>query len=237
MKNGKNIAGFTLVEVLFAITIGLMLIGAIYVAIQSGQRASMAIESKVAAQQDARAALEMMAAEITMASYNATFVSNIWRTAAIGGACGISASQGYKGIQIATAAQLGVEMDVNESGAVGDNANEVIIYTFYPATQRVTRSTNCGAEADFLGCLDADNNGRCDADNFLRNIRVVNLAFTYFNGQGVQILPAALPAGIPNIRRIDITLTVDTDAVDPNTGARRRMIYSTSVVPRNHPRV
>jgi hypothetical protein len=50
----------------------------------------------------------------------------------------------------------------------------------------------------------------------------------------VEILPGTNPALIPDIRRIDITLVVDTEFVDPNTNQRRRMIYSTSVIPRNH---
>jgi hypothetical protein len=73
-------------------------------------------------------------------------------------------------------------------------------------------------------------------------VRVINNTlnipmFRYFNGMGVEILAAGLPAGIPNIRRIEITLAVETEDPDPNvpgTTQRRRLIYSTSVIPRNH---
>jgi hypothetical protein len=41
-------------------------------------------------------------------------------------------------------------------------------------------------------------------------------------------------AQIPNIRRIEIVLLVESADVDPSTGQPRRMAYSTSVVPRNH---
>jgi hypothetical protein len=58
--------------------------------------------------------------------------------------------------------------------------------------------------------------------------------FTYFDGAGNQIPFASLPANIPNIRRIDITLQVETDEITPDTGQRKRMIYSTSVMARNH---
>jgi hypothetical protein len=59
-------------------------------------------------------------------------------------------------------------------------------------------------------------------------------AFRYFDGVGNEILAASLPASIPNIRRIEITLAVETENVDPDSGQRRRMTYSSSVIPRNH---
>jgi hypothetical protein len=58
--------------------------------------------------------------------------------------------------------------------------------------------------------------------------------FRYFDSLGNQIPYANLPASIPLIRRVEITLAVETNEVDPNTMQRRRMIYSTSVIPRNH---
>jgi hypothetical protein len=71
----------------------------------------------------------------------------------------------------------------------------------------------------------------------------LNLAvFRYYNGigQGTE-LAINCSAGnepsctdIPNIRRIDITLAVETDEVDPASKRRKQMIYSTSVLVRNH---
>jgi hypothetical protein len=69
-------------------------------------------------------------------------------------------------------------------------------------------------------------------------VRVINTAavpvFRYFNAQGTEITAAGLPAGIPNIARIDITLWVETENPDASSGVRRRMVYATSVIPRNH---
>jgi hypothetical protein len=125
-----------------------------------------------------------------------------------------------------------VESDVNENGVIGGagNPNEVITYAYDSANQYITRSTNCGVNMPFLG--DDPASGRP------RTVRVINTdavpVFQYFNAQGTQIPAAGLPAGIPNIARIDITLWVETENVDPNSGQRRRMVYSTSVIPRNH---
>jgi hypothetical protein len=61
--------------------------------------------------------------------------------------------------------------------------------------------------------------------------------FRYFNANGVQLNPAGTPmtdAQIPNIRRIEIVLLVESADVDPSTNQPRRMAYSTSIIPRNH---
>jgi len=221
-----NEKGYSLSEILVASAIGMMLLGAIYAAVVTGQHSSVAIERKVATHQDARAALELMAAEIQMASYNPTFTAGIWRTF---NNCGsTSSSQASKGIQEATAASITAEMDLNESSAVGDASHEIVRYAYNADEERITRETNCGGAQPFLG----ENPGAGTP----RTTRVVNgsagiSVFRYYDGAGNLL--AATPA-IPGIRRVEITLVVETDELDPNTRQRRRMIYSTSVIPRNH---
>lgn len=223
----KNIKGFTLIEILFAIFTGLLLLGAIYTCLITGQKSSVALEGKVVAHQDSRAVLEIMTMEIAMASYNPNFVPNIWRNP--GGCANASTNQAYKGIQLATSNSITVEMDIGESSIVADNPNEVIGYVYDVANERITRETNCGGAMSFLG----------DVPGNPKSVRVINNAlnipmFRYFDGLGNEIPPANLPTSIPNIRRIEITLAAETEEVAPDTMQRRRMIYSTSVVPRNH---
>ena len=74
----KNKNGYTLVEALIAVLMGSLVLMAIYSAINTVQTSSSKIESKVAAQQDSRGAMELMAMEIQMASYNPTSQSGIW---------------------------------------------------------------------------------------------------------------------------------------------------------------
>jgi Tfp pilus assembly protein PilW len=225
----KNEKGFTLVELLATIGAGIILLAAIYTAVTFGYRSSVAVERKVTAVEDARAALELMAAEIRMASYNPMFALAPWRNPAVCNAP--SANQTYRGIQSAAANNIMVQMDISEDTTIGDNTNEIIQYTFDAANERITRSTNCAAAQPFLGDTAASGNPR--------TVRVINATlgipvFRYFNGTGMEILAASLPASIPDIRRIDITLAVETEFRDPNTNQVRRMIYSTSVIPRNH---
>jgi hypothetical protein len=173
-----------------------------------------------------------MSLEIQMASFNPTYAPNIW--VAPGNCTPGSGNQSYKGIQAATDSSITVESDINQNGVIGGsgNPNEVITYAYNSASQYITRLTGCsgGSNQSFLG--DAPTSGNP------RTVRVINTAavpvFTYYDAQGTQIAAAGLPAGIPNISRIDITLWVETENVDPNSGQRRRTVYSTSVIPRNH---
>ncbi len=230
----KKHEGYTLVEMVISIAVGMVIIAAIYAAVNMGQRSTVNVERKVAAHQDTRASLELMALEIEMASYNPTYTPYIWVDP--GSCTPAPGNQGNRGIPAATESSITVESDVNENGVIGgtNNPNEVITYTYDSTNQYITRSTNCsgGGDQPFLG--DLLSSGRP------RTVRVINAVinpavpvFRYYNAQGTEIT-AQLPAGIPNISRIDITLWVETEDVDVNSGQRRRMVYSTSVIPRNH---
>jgi prepilin-type N-terminal cleavage/methylation domain-containing protein len=221
--------GFTLVEVLISLAVGMIVLAAIYATVNMGQKSTVNTERKVYAHQDARAALEMMSMEMQMASYNPRpdlAGNTFWVAPAT---CTASANQNYRGIQGATNSSISVEMNLDASNAIGDNPNEVITYTYDALNQYIIRSTDCGAGSNpFLG----------DMPDTPRAVRVINTddvpVFRYFNAQGVEITTAELPAGIPNIARIDITLWVETENMDMNTGERKKIIYSTSIIPRNH---
>src|SRR5664279_3621771 len=109
-----NQKGFTLVEILIAMVIGTIIMGAVYVATLEGHRASTGIEQKISVQEDVRAALNIMVMEIGMASYNPTrATNNIWRNPNCNNAgTGVLA---YKGIQTIAgfANTITVEMDIN----------------------------------------------------------------------------------------------------------------------------
>ncbi|MDI9570798.1 MAG: prepilin-type N-terminal cleavage/methylation domain-containing protein [Pseudomonadota bacterium] len=231
----KNVKGFSLAEVMVAMAIGMLMLMVVYTAVNMGQKSSAGIEGKVAAQQDARAALDLMAMELRMASYNPTLAPSIWVNPT--SCSGASASSTYRGITAATASSISVEMDLNGNGVIGDASNEIITYAYDPANGYITRSTNCGGAQPFLGDKAANEDKR--------TVLVVNddagaPVFRYYDGAfsgagvGTEIPAASLPGRIPDIRRIEITLVVDTHDQDPHTGSRRRLVYSTSVIPRNH---
>ena len=233
--------GFTLIEVVFALFISLLLLATVYFAVTTAQRSTTGVQSKVVAQQDVRAILEAMALEITMASYNPTFNPTLWREPT--NCTNLAPNQDCRGIQLATSNSLSIEMDLDGNSQIFQmgspvDENEIITYTYDMKNQRITRRVNCGEETSFLG----------DLAGSAKSVRVVNDSnenkmydqgadiplFRYYDVTGAEILETKLPGDIPLIRRIDISLSVDTEEVDPNTRARRRMTYITSVVPRNH---
>ncbi len=229
----RNAGGFTLIELVLAVAVGLVLLAAVWTAVWSGQKASVGIERKVTTTQDARAAMEIMAAEIRMASFNSLFASGLWRNPAD---CSVSGNQNYRGIQEATATALTVEMDLEPSGACGDSSGEIIRYEYDSANLRLTRETiTCTPSRSPLDALSFL--GPIAGQPEVRTVEVVNGAvpvFRYYDGTGAQIAYANLPNDIPRIRRIEIVLLVRSADVDPSTGQPRQMAYSTSVIPRNH---
>jgi prepilin-type N-terminal cleavage/methylation domain-containing protein len=227
----KNKNGFTLVETLIALLMGSLVLMAIYSAINTGQISSSNIESKVAAQQDTRGAMELMAMEIQMASYNPQLTQNIWVSTT--DCLSTSGNQPYKGIQEAGANSITVEMDINGNGVIdntANNPNEVIRYAYDPTNQYITRQVNCGTALPFLGAT--------TANVTTQTVWVVNNAvgipvFRYYDGQG-NALAAPVTNNIPIIRKIEITLVTKTSNKDIGTGGQRQIIYTMSVIPRNH---
>ena len=245
MKNLGRIGGFTLVELIIALFVGGLLMSAVYFAMISGQKSSAGIERKVAAQQDVRAALDIMAMEISMVSYNPNFPpGQIWRNPpTVSSPCtGTSLNQAWKGIQEATPTSITVEMDIGESSSIGDDNNEIIRYGYDVANQFITRSTNCGTAQPFLGANPATAPAGTKSVNVINSTVGINngagvpAVFRYYDAQDppTELYPDTNPSQIPNIRRIDITLAVETEEVDPSTGKKRQMIYSTNVLVRNH---
>ena len=232
MRKGHLSGGFTLVELLMAVAVGLVLLGAIWSAVMAGQRSSVGIERKVTTGQDARIALEIMAAEIRMASFNPMFAMGLWIDPA---SCSPAANQGWRGIQEATSMVITIEMDLDPDGQCGNSGNEIIRYAYDEPSGRITRETircasgirtSSGAQP-FLGPI--------PSNPAVRTVRVINggvPVFRYYDGKGAEVVN--LPAEIPRIRRIEIVLLAVSSDADPRTGEPRRLAFSTSVMPRNH---
>ena len=240
----RNNRGFTLIEIIVTLGVSLTMIVAIYAVMNFAQKSSAGLERKVAAQQDEKAAMELMSMEIRMASCNPLCVSDsvLW-VAACDGTPAVSTQ---KGIRVANANSIEIQMDVTDNAGSGTEdgvigaTNEIIQYNYNTVSHYITRATNCGPAQPFLGAAGG-------ASTVVKTVRVINNAynpvipvFRYFDGVGTDISatvesdPANTRVGIPAIRRIQITLAVETENIDPNTRARKRMIYSTSVIVRNH---
>ena len=231
-KDSNRGRGFTLVELVMAVAVGLVILTAVLSAVVAGQRSSAGIERRVTTGQDARIALEIMGAEIRMVSYNPLYATGLWVDPH---SCDAAADPGRRGIQEATASALTIEMDLDPDGLCGSSPNEIIRYAYDRLSQRITRETvrctagsrtSSGAQP-FLGPI--------PSNTAVRTLRVVNGAtplFRYYDGTGAEIVN--LPAEIRRIRRIEIVLVVESADADPRTGVPRRIAFSTSVVPKTH---
>jgi hypothetical protein len=164
--------------------------------------------------------------EIRMASYNPTMSLTTWSGNVLGNcsASNISLTQAFKGIQVANANQIAIAMDLDNSGTIGNVANEYIVYS-YDGASTLNRSVSCVGAAILGGTAPFTN---------VRNAAVLPTPIPLFQYFDRNDQPTAL---IPNIRRIQITIVTDTaanDTTQSGTPRPRRMIYSTSVIVRNH---
>lgn len=216
--NGK---GFTLVELMVAMFIGMLIMAAIYASINIAQRSSAGVTRKVAMQQDARTVLDIMAMEVRMASYNPRNSFETWGGSIAANACGgLGMTVANKGIQEAGASRLAIAMDLDGSGRIGDKDNEYIVYQ-YDGSNTITRSVNCGAAEQFLG-------GNLDATTRVKNTAAGLSLFQYFDKSGIETVTPR------DIRRIRINIAADTKDKDSLTGRTKRMIYTTDVLVKNH---
>jgi prepilin-type N-terminal cleavage/methylation domain-containing protein len=211
--------GFTLVEILIAMFVGALIMAAVYSLMTLTQKTSTSLDRKVITQQDTRTVLDLMAMEIRMASYNPLYTNLTWNnTPGSKAVCMPSVAAANKGIKIATANSIAVAMDLDGSQTIGDDDNEYIVYS-YDGASTLTRSVSCAASAIIGGSAPYSNVCNADAGVPL---------FQYFDKDDNPT------ASIPDIRRILITIASETSEIDLNTKQTKKLVYSTSVIVRNH---
>jgi hypothetical protein len=129
------------------------------------------------------------------------------------------------------------------SGIIGDANNEYIEYSYNANANTITRNVSCGGDAVILGPTvtvppSTPTSNVCNGINLCNGIAGAGVAlFRYYDRLNQEILVTSLPARIPDIRSIQITIVTDTlanDTTQAGTPRPRRMIYSTSVIVRNH---
>jgi prepilin-type N-terminal cleavage/methylation domain-containing protein len=233
MKMRKN--GFTIIEVMIAMVIGLVIMVAVYGFMSLVQKNSSNVDRKIVTFQDTRTVLDLMATEIRMASYNPNHNITNWNTVP---ACASMAGWGgsavpvtaNRGIQVADANNILIAMDLDGNATIGDqpatSPNEYIMYSYDAVNADITRNVSCGGNSVILGGAAPGSNVR----NTVGGVTIVPL-FQYYDNTNT-LMPA--PINIPAIRRILITIIADTADIDLNTKQPKRMVYSTSVIVRNH---
>lgn len=118
--------GFTLIELLIAMAISGIVIGAAF-SFLIGQRQYLNVQEQVTDMiQNARAAMDMITSEVTMAGYDP------------------SGAKTFSGIPY-DSAKLKINADLNSSGFI-DGSNESITYAYKATEKRITRDTGGGGQ-------------------------------------------------------------------------------------------
>jgi prepilin-type N-terminal cleavage/methylation domain-containing protein len=248
MNMKKN--GFSLVELIIAVAVGLLIMTAVYAMINLAQSSSVSVGRKIVTQQDARSVLDLMAMEIRMASYNPTMSTTIWSTIPTNCASiSISLDPTKKGIQTATANTILVAMDLTNPtvypAVIGDSPNEYIKYS-YNGADTIYRNASCSGDTPLLGGTGSATmvaNGTCSSYTNGTCTCAANIngtcpaLFQYFDASGNNLADntGTVPTtSIKNIRRIRITIVANTEYTDRLTHKSRIMTYTTDVLVKNH---
>lgn len=208
--------GFTLIELMIAMAVGLVLLSAVY-SFFILQNKELNKQEQVAVMQDnARMAMDMMTREIMMAGYGATssLPRCVGTTTATNTPC--------VGITAANTNSISFSADLDNSGSItSSGSNENITYDLYTSgasgVQVLGRSSNGGTHQPVV-------------ENIYPSGTEPALSFTYLKADGSPI------TGSPDlslIRSIQIVITARTANVDPATGNYRYFTLTSKVAPRN----
>ena len=201
--------GFTLIELMIAMAVGLVLLAAVYSVFLVQNKELRNQEQITEMQQNARMAMEMMSRDLMMAGYGPSTLTRCTGTTPTTK----PASSPYSclGIGVANINFVSLSADLNGNGVLTD-AGENLTYDRYESP------TGSGNYA-----LGRTSNGTKNpvVDN------VSALTFTYYKADGTVTDDLSL------IRNIKISITTRTANVDPSTGNYREFTLTSTVTPRN----
>jgi type IV pilus assembly protein PilW len=129
-RKARNDRGYTLMELMVAIAIGMIVMASVATTFTSQTRAYSAQEQINQMEQNARGALDIMSREIKMAGYKPN-----------GGS--------VTGVVSYTSTSLTIQADLNADAAVSTSGsdNEQIAYAYDSANQKITRQVGTAAAA------------------------------------------------------------------------------------------
>jgi type IV pilus assembly protein PilW len=222
--------GFTFPELIVAMAITLIVVGAVYTTYKSQQGSYVVQDQVVEMQQNLRAALHMMASDIRMAGYNPTRVPNL-----AGFVADLPATNPYEH-PTTNATHIALYTDRDGDGSIDNDTSEKIAYRLDSGTHQLRQFDPQAAGNPWLTVVADD---------------IEALNFVYLDGNG-NVLDLTDPANLTNIRRVEITMLARTQRTDrdftnsdtftnqrgtwnftaPGDNYRRRLI-TTTVVCRN----
>lgn len=213
-------AGFSVPELLIAMLVGLVVLGAVYALFTMQNKQFSNQEQITEMQQNARMAMAIMIREISMAGYNQTSSACTVPATAIPHCTGTTTASNTPctGITYAGASSISITADLNancSTTAGTSNPDENITYDLDTSTS-----------VPFLG---RTSNGT--KQSMIDNVAA--LSFVYYDGSG------NVTSNLSSIRKIKIGITIRTAKPDPNytdpvyNDHYRRYHLESFVVPRN----
>lgn len=131
---GGDARGFTLIEIMIALAIGLVVLGAVY-SVFTIQHKTFGNQEEIAAmQQSVRAGMDMITREVRMAGHDPAGVNSDTNT-----------ENNFVGVVVSDT-QLEIRADLNETVGIDETSEEHIVYAFDSANHRITRNTGGGAQ-------------------------------------------------------------------------------------------
>jgi type IV pilus assembly protein PilW len=198
--------GFTLVELLTALCVGLVVLAAFDAVYVIQNREFNRQEQIAEMQQNARMAMDLMSREIMMAGYGPDTLARCKGTA-------MAANQPCVGITAANPNAISFTVDLDGDGSTQHpthDPNENITYDLYASKgiQTLGRASNYGSRQPVV-----------------ENISV--LAFAYLDSEGAET------SDLAKISTVQIALTAQTAKKDPNSGSHRQYLLTSRVNIRN----
>jgi type IV pilus assembly protein PilW len=158
--------GFSLIELLIAMVVGIVVLGALYGVFISQNKTFGNQEEIVAMQQSVRAGMDMIVREVRLAGYDPLRVN-----------IDTNSANNFSGVTV-SGTQLQVRADLNGDGVIDATSQENITYAYDSANLRITRNSGSGAQpfvenvqAFTFAYLDVSGNVTASSAN-VRQIRI-----------------------------------------------------------------
>ena len=161
--------GFSLVEMMIAMFVGLVILGAVYSVFILQNRTFSSQEDLVEMQQSVRAGMDMMTREIGLAGFDLTRVNS-----------DSDPSNNFSGVTVSTS-QLQIRADLDGDRTINASSEENIIYAFDATAHRITRNAGSGNQpfienVDSFGFAYLDGSG--NATTVAADVRRIRITIT-----------------------------------------------------------
>ena len=213
-----NSSGFTLLELLISMTIGLVVLGSVFSSFTTQKKSYELQEQITVMEQNIRVPLDFITRDLRNAGYNPTEDLTTGTSVGLvpGTDSGVTTTININSIRMLSNLDGAGADDI--IGTVDDNSDTT-------GTNETVRYSFTGEDSDGDGVLDGgedtDGDGILDAGDIQRNGQplvqnITALTFTYYDSDGNTIATPITGTSLANIRVVQVSITARTEREDPN---------------------